>query len=624
MIKISASESFSGFALEHSVELNAGITVVTGKNGSGKTRLLQLLESRAELVEGSMRVYAQRFSHETLSPNFGETYDAGGLLALQEETIRTFLADPLSFAAPITGGRRMHMMGGIGHDGIHKICLAVMEGTGKSLSEISSEDIKEYWSEPNGKMFGSQDLAKPFNTYIKRKHDMQYARFEAFLESDECELLRSEVADLRLNAKTPWDLLNEVLQKVLGDKFFFAAPDERLRMFNQSPLLIERKSGQPLPVTSLSSGEQTLMWLALTIFNSQCFKDSSALVPKLLLLDEPDAFLHPQMVVKLYETLNILVEQFGVYVLVVTHSPTTVALAPGEIFQLNDGWLISQDKDSAIASLLDGVTQISVDPENRRQVYVESGKDADIYQLLFSVVAGSHDLVDAKISLSFIAAGPKTEAEHLKTCLIKVFGEQPSDKVESFTSMVNGAGDSGQVSTYVKALGDSKTVRGIVDWDKRSTSRPKGVVVSAQNYAYTIENLMLDPVCILQMARQADPSNYSILKLCGTDVADPEEWFNDDGLMQLSIDRYLANILGRASAGNEMLRYLGGREFKTDKQYLTMDGKILLACVLKKYPELQGYQKNRGFLYGVAKQMQVKGWKYVPTEFARTFAALQK
>jgi ABC-type multidrug transport system ATPase subunit len=624
MIKISASESFSGFALQHSVELNAGITVVTGKNGSGKTRLLQLLETRAELIEGSTRVYAQRFSHETLSPNFGETYDAGGLLALQEQTITAFLASPSSFADPVTVGRRMHMMQGIGHDGIHKICSAVIAGTGKSLSEITGEDIKEYWIEPNGKIFGSQDLAKLFNIYIKRKHDMRYARFEAFLDSNDRELLRDEIADLRLNAEAPWDLLNEVLQKVLGDKFYFAAPDERLRMFNQSPRLIERKSGQPLPVTSLSSGEQTLMWLALTIFNSQCFEDSSALVPKLLLLDEPDAFLHPHMVVKLYETLKILVDQFGVYVLLVTHSPTTVALATGDIFELENGRLVSQEKDSAISSLLDGVTQISVDPENRRQVFVESGKDANIYQLLFGVVAGAHDLVDAKISLSFVAAGPKSADDHLEKCVSKILGEHAPDQIERFISMVNGAGDSGQVNIWVKALRESKTVRGIVDWDGRSTTRSEGVVVSAQDYAYTIENLLLDPICIMQMARQADPNKYNFFVLCGTNIADPDDWLSDDRLMQLSIDRYLNRILGRASAADKTLCYLGGREFMTDEQYLIMDGKVLESRVLKEYPELKAYIKNNGFLYEVAKQMKVRGWKYVPMEFARTFGQLQR
>ncbi|MGE6387390.1 AAA family ATPase [Pseudomonas sp. NPDC078416] len=623
MIKISAPDSNSGPELRQIVELSPGITVVTGKNGSGKTRLLELIENRSELLEGTLRVYAKRFSQESLSPSFGDINQAASLQTRQDESINAFLADPFSYSLPPAPGRRMQNAQGIGHEGIRRICLAIMESTEKAPSEITGDDFRAYWIEPNGEFFGSQDLAKLFNTYIKRKHDIQYACFEAFLRSDEHELTRSSLAGLHSDAKAPWELLNEVLDRVLGGKFYFAPPDESLRVFNQRARLFERGGGE-LSVASLSSGEKTLMWLALTIFNSQCFEDSSSLVPKLLLLDEPDAFLHPHMVVKLYETLDILVEQFRIYVLIVTHSPTTVALAPGKIFQLQDGKLLSQDKDSAISGLLDGVTQISVDPENRRQVFVESVKDAEIYQLLFSVIAGSHFLVDAKISLSFIPAGRKTEDELLKNCVFKIFGEQSSDQVELFIKMVNGGGDCSQVSTYVKALSESKTVRGIVDWDRRHTTRPKGVVVSAQDYAYTIENLLLDPICILQMARQMDPTKYSVLKLCEVDVADPDEWFNNDQLMQLSIDKYLLNILGRASAGDAVLQYLGGREFKTDQEYLKMDGKELEKSVLEKYPELLGYKKNHGFLYGVAKQMKVKGWKYVPTEFARTFAQLQK
>ncbi|MEX6663808.1 AAA family ATPase [Pseudomonas sp. W2-17] len=624
MIKITANDSFSGFVLKNVLELKPGITVITGRNGSGKTRLLEIIENRSHLRgNDDSPVQAKKFSHEALMPDFGQVNEPANLQARQDQTVQAFLRDPAMYAAPYDGGRRMHASEDIGHQGIYNICQAIIRSTGKPLSDITGDDIRAHWIEPNHKMFGAQDLSRLFNTHIKRKYDMQYAYFESFLNSNDSSLTKEELAGIKVGGVAPWELLNEILDKVLGGKFYFAAPDERLRVFNQPVRLIEKKSGWEMPISQLSSGEKTLMWLALTVFNTQQFKESSRLVPKLLLLDEPDAFLHPQMVVQLYETLNLLVEQFDVYVVIVSHSPTTVALAPGDIYKLEDGEVLSQDKDSAIANLLDGVTQISVDPNNRRQVFVENGTDANVYQLLYSAVANCGSMVDPKISLSFLAAGPKTPEDHLRNSVKQCFGIEEQEQVDRFVEMVNGVGDCGQVGAFVKALHQSKTVRGIVDWDNRNTKRPQGVVVAARDYAYTIDNILLDPVCILYMVRVKAPAKYTLFELCGTELAGTEEWLADDSMMQRSVDKYLHKILGSDSESDADLTYLGGRKLKTDRRYLMM-GKELKKLVLRNYPELKSYEENRDLLLGVAIAMVGKGWRHIPAVFAQTLSDLQK
>lgn len=624
MIKITANDSFSGFVLKNVLELQRGITVLTGRNGSGKTRLLEIIENRSNLRdENDAPVQAKKFSHQDLMPDFGEANELGNLQTRQDQSVQAFLRDPAMYAAPYSGGRRMQVTEGIGHEGIYKICEAIIQSTGKSINDITGDDIRAHWIEPNHKMFGSQDLPRLFNTHIKRKYDMQYAYFESFMSSNESSLTREALMDIKVDVIAPWDLLNNILEKVLGGKFYFAAPDERLRLFNQPVRLIEKKSGLDMPIFQLSSGERTLMWLALTVFNTQQFKDSSPLVPKVLLLDEPDASLHPQMVVQLYETLSLMVEQFDVYVVIVTHSPTTVALAPGEIYKLEDGEVLSQDKDAAIASLLDGVTQISVDPNNRRQVFVENGTDANVYQLLYGAVANCGSMVDPKISLSFLPAGPKTPEEHLRNSVKRCFGIEDQEKVDRFVEMVNGAGDCGQVGAFVKALHQSKTVRGIVDWDNKNTKRPQGVVVAARDYAYTIENILLDPVCILHMVRMKAPVKYTLSELCGVEVAGTEEWLADNSLMQRSVDKYLHKILGSASESDAELTYLSGRMLKTDRRYLMM-GKKLKDKVVQHYPEIKSYEENRDLLLGVAIFMVGKGWRHVPAVFAQTLSDLQK
>ncbi len=66
-------------------------------------------------------------------------------------------------------------------------------------------------------------------------------------------------------------------------------------------------------------------------------------------------------------------------------------------------------KDEGIAELLEGVTQISISPHNRRQVYVESYYDAECYAALYSGV--QRYLSDSKVSLTFSAAAKKTAKE---------------------------------------------------------------------------------------------------------------------------------------------------------------------------------------------------------------------
>ena len=81
---------------------------------------------------------------------------------------------------------------------------------------------------------------------------------------------------------------------------------------------------------SLSSGEKVLMALCLSSFNRYLGRRQ----PKLLLLDELDAVLHPSMVAALVTTLKSLFVPQGTKVIMTSHSAMTVAaLDEADIFQ---------------------------------------------------------------------------------------------------------------------------------------------------------------------------------------------------------------------------------------------------------------------------------------------------
>ncbi|MDQ1550987.1 MAG: hypothetical protein QOD50_409, partial [Actinomycetota bacterium] len=158
---------------------------------------------------------------------------------------------------------------------------------------------------------------------------------------------------------------------------------------------------------SLSSGERTLLLIAMS-FYSLSHRSQIISMPEIVLLDEPDSTLHPSMVRSL---LDLLVEEFvgvhGVRVMITTHSPTTVALAPDEsLFTMHRNgsprFSKASSKDAALTQLLVGVPTLSIQSEHRRVVVVESPNDERRYSLLQSVVAST---IGSERSLSFMPAG---------------------------------------------------------------------------------------------------------------------------------------------------------------------------------------------------------------------------
>ena len=97
-----------------------------------------------------------------------------------------------------------------------------------------------------------------------------------------------------------------------------------LETYPYQPILLNQ-NGMRIKIEDLSSGEQTLLGIATFIFDQQQKHNSNFI----LLLDEVDTNLHPSMVQKLLNLIqNIFIKEYNLKVFLVTHSPTTIALAP--------------------------------------------------------------------------------------------------------------------------------------------------------------------------------------------------------------------------------------------------------------------------------------------------------
>jgi energy-coupling factor transporter ATP-binding protein EcfA2 len=174
-----------------------------------------------------------------------------------------------------------------------------------------------------------------------------------------------------------------LIQETRGLKYRFSRPqrdfDEPFRAE-----LINDETGATVPISDLSSGEQVLLKIAVPMYVSDLVINEVDVLPKVLLLDEVDASLHPTMIQHLLNLIQTqLVFKLKADVILTTHSPTTVALAPADALYVMDNkrsGLSKQSKEQLLDALCEGIVRVS---ERKRFVLVEGQDDKEFYEITF-------------------------------------------------------------------------------------------------------------------------------------------------------------------------------------------------------------------------------------------------
>jgi hypothetical protein len=124
-----------------------------------------------------------------------------------------------------------------------------------------------------------------------------------------------------------------------------------------STIQIENNRGDIVPITELSSGEQMIASLIMWSHNS-----NTGNYIKCMLLDEVDAYLHPSLSKIFIDILkNVIVDEYKINVILVTHSPSTIAYAPEDSIYtmgLDEPRIQKQTKKESIRLLTDGMVAI--------------------------------------------------------------------------------------------------------------------------------------------------------------------------------------------------------------------------------------------------------------------------
>lgn len=569
--------------------------VLSGENGSGKSQLLEAIEAGHITVDGNHPSETYQIRKFVLGQLIAPNEGPQGLNVFRGQATHFFQAvrdvkTNLSTEAPLQSQVNpdwfeTELRERVINSGLltHEQLLELLSRCPKRLAEFDVDDVRRHLPY----LFGPR--RDPFqlslsDLFLRYHANLINNQFEQWL-AENGKSTRSPLSDIDFVNQfgpPPWQLLDQTLS-LIGLPYSFVPP-EGTEDSLQYQVFLKHTDGTEVTTDLLSSGEKTLLAVAMSLYTGTELT-AHVRLPQVLLLDETDASLHPSMVSVLLSTIrDTFVDRHNVRVILTTHSPTTVALAPEEsLYTMSrreqPRLRRAKDRDEALRSLTVGLATLSVSFDNRRTVFVESEYDQEALQELYLILK-PHMASDR--SLDLIASGR------------------------------GGQGNSAAVQYLVKRLRDAgnTTVWGILDRDRRQGAA-EGLVFNPERYS--LENLVLDPLglgAFLLRERIFDSEQLGLapgmrhFALTGADG-------------QKIVDAVSALSPEMPGDSSKKVDYLGGFALDVPGGYLDTPGHDLMNSVLDAIPQL------RPFGRGLPRQLIARGLAdypdFIPSSAMRVF-----
>lgn len=345
----------------------------------------------------------------------------------------------------------------------------------------------------------------------------------------------------------PWDFVNQILNAA-NLPYEVNSPEGTDRDTTFHFVLRDPDRNIEIQPADLSTGEKVLMSLAMAIYNSA----EKNIKNKILLIDEPDAALHPQFSKFLLETIKTyIVNEAGVKVIITTHSPTTVAMADEEsIYEMNreEKIPLKVSKARALSILCEGIPSLRVSIDKQRIVFVESNYDAENYHKIFDLVKQNHSY---DIQPVFHAANPHN-------------GSNCDD-----------------VKDLLDKLNTTPGVYGIIDYDNHASSTDKIIVLGEGGESrYTIENYILDPIFIGLLLLRDNLSDNPIPVDC--------KYIDFKNATDEQYQNLITWVYTELGYSNELVTYttISGKNFKISKDWIEKPGHNIETDIRNKWLKL--------------------------------------
>lgn len=396
----------------------------------------------------------------------------------------------------------------------------------------------------------------------------------------------------------PWEVIDQAF-RVADFPYEVVPPTETPLAGTYKLELRSRLSTHQIPPGDLSSGEKMLLVLVLWLYNSK----HHGRFPKLFLLDEPDANLHPSMARQFLSVVqDVLVGHYGVRVIMTTHSPSTVALAPeGSVFEMsraNPRIKRSVSTSATVGLLTSGLVVVS---PGSRVVLVEDELDVTFYGAVRDI------LTDYGPSRDQRAIAPTPSIIFLPASR----GLGPAKT----------GGGSSVVTAWVNKFDQAplnEIVRGVIDRDASNAATPRIAVIGR----YSIENYLLDPLvvyCLLSSAKSAPV--ISGIKLSSGDEHMIREM--PEGELAAVLDAIIAIVQPRltnvtpAEAAPRDVTFTNGKKLVYPGWVLDRRGHDLL-------PVFQTAFGGPGVINPLRLEQSLRRLRLVPTELADILDQLQR
>ena len=539
--------------------------VLTGKNGSGKSHLLQAIADKAYST-----IFETNEDHEDeltivkyipfngLNPNVQANCQYLILTNERKSEWNKIYSAIQQYNQDIERNRRL------GRDiffflqrndfPIRKILDKLIKKYG-SIDAITEDRFNALYdvSEMSPSEIFSSQFASIFKLYHARLEDNHYKAFRNEKYNDKYEVLSDEEF-IEIYGPKPWDLINFMLEKA-SLPYRVNNPEGEDRESDFHLVLSDPERGIIIDVNDLSTGEKVLMSLALAIYNTTEHNHK----PQVLLLDEPDAPLQPEysqvLLSAIYESI---VEQAKVKVIITTHNPTTVALSPEDSLYKMDrdlGRPVKITKKEALNILTKDLDNLRISIDSRRQIFVENQNDVQYYERIV------RHLPDFKVKFQFLPPHTRNGCN-----------------CDDVKNIVHTLRDFGNDSVY-----------GLVDYDNTNQSDEFVYVVGEQR-RYAIDNYVFDPVYVFfllvreRIIRSEDLGigNYSFTKL---GLLSQEQ-------IQQCIE-YVSSELGLNTGTTLTYNTIGGKSFQISEEFFKIQGHELEEKIMNKWPQLNAVKRGK-------------------------------
>lgn len=545
----------------------------TGVNGAGKTQILTAIQQQnlLRVYDNNIELTKKKYvTSHTLSPNESSVVTREQLNQNTENLWQQYYHFKENRQHNPNMGLEQ-MLGGQ-DSAQYKVITKIARNAFKNIDDLTSDDFFNHYPLEDGLQQTDvfyQNFSSLFKRYQDKLDDNEYRQYRNQVKKHTAITFLTKEEFEKTFGEAPWAFVNKIIKEANLD-YHINSPANSHRDAPFELKLVNNYNSVEIKFGDLSSGEKVLMSLALALYNSNFDIE----FPKVLLMDEPDASLHPSMSKKFLDVIQqVFVKEKNVKVIITTHSPSTVALAPEEsIFIVNKtGIRIEKTtKDKALKILTSGVPSFSVNYENRRQVFVESPYDViycdKLYQQLSSYLI-------PEISLSFISSGESRT-------------DKNGSKISNCGQVVN-------ITDTLRKAGN-KFISGLIDWDNYNTSS-EAVKVLGNGNRYSIENYILDPLLIGTLLLREKIVRKDELQLVENETFIDLKHFSYERL-QIVADYVINKVSAVINPTDKTMiavKLINGIEINLPKWYLHHQGHTLEEQILKAFPQLNAIKKGK-------------------------------